>query len=195
MHPSPPRPKSRTGKATPHASVMHACSLTWTAIKPQRCSVALDTFLQSFFERPQPQAQVRPCHSPAGTHAPAPAASLADDNWQSRTDSALLDAQLLDCDHRPQLHIPRPTRGVRLRQLLQAERATLQWGPMPHSQTLLLGTPSPKPPATEGPTRFSFLPAHKFARVRYTFIQIAKKKLIQKHFHPKTLSSKNGFIQ
>ena len=31
--------------------------------------------------------------------------------------------------------------------------------------------------------------------VRYTFIQIAKKKLIQKHFHPKTLSSKNTLIQ
>ena len=40
---------------------------------------------------------------------------------------------------------------------------------------------------------------HLSDRVRYTFIQIAK-KLIQKHFHPKTLSSKNtftknGFIQ
>ena len=38
-------------------------------------------------------------------------------------------------------------------------------------------------------------------RVRYTFIQIAKKKktskntFIQKHFHPKTLSSKNTFVQ
>ena len=39
-----------------------------------------------------------------------------------------------------------------------------------------------------------------FLLVRYTFIQIAKKKspkntFIQKHFHPKTLSSKNTFIQ
>ena len=31
--------------------------------------------------------------------------------------------------------------------------------------------------------------------VRYTFIQIAKKNSLQKHFHPKTLSSKNTFIQ
>ena len=31
--------------------------------------------------------------------------------------------------------------------------------------------------------------------VKYTFIQIAKKKLIQKHFHPKTLLSKNTVVQ
>ena len=30
---------------------------------------------------------------------------------------------------------------------------------------------------------------------RYTFIQIAKKNSSKKHFHPKTLSSKNTFIQ
>ena len=31
--------------------------------------------------------------------------------------------------------------------------------------------------------------------IRYTFIQMRKKKLIQKHFRPKPLSSKTGFIQ
>ena len=31
--------------------------------------------------------------------------------------------------------------------------------------------------------------------VRYTSIQIEKKKLIQEHFHPKTVSYKNTFVQ
>ena len=69
------------------------CPLTWSAINPQCCTVALDTFLQGFLERPlqAPQAQ----HNSGSTlpsiccHAPPPAANLqppvADANSQTRT--------------------------------------------------------------------------------------------------------------